>query len=217
MFDSIIFDLDGTLLNSVPDLAQSGNYTLQELALPQRDIDEIAIYIGTGVESLLHRLITGNFDGIAETKIHQKAMRIFAEHYAEHCCDKSFLYDGVIETLAQIQSQGIKMAVVSNKPKDNIPSILKHYQIDHFFDYAFGANSFEEKKPSALPLLETMKLLDSQNCLMVGDSLSDVRAAKAAGMPVACMSYGYNHGQPVADLNPNWVLESFQKLRTILN
>ena len=195
--DGLIFDLDGTLLNSAPDVHWAVNQTLKELELPERSLEEVESWMGNGIAVLLARAISGKLDGDADTMTMTQGLGVIKEIYADHCHDKSVLYAGCIELLESLRKADKKLALVTNKPILHTTKIIRHFDIKKYFQVVLGGDSLPAKKPDPLPLLKAREMMDVANCLVVGDSVNDQQAALAAEMPFVGMSYGYNHGMPL--------------------
>ena len=213
-----LFDLDGTLVDSAPDLAVAVDRMLAELGYATVGEQCVRRWIGNGARKLISRSLAHVcFDGdeaLLENALLNEAHQRFIYHYHQCCADSSCLYPSVAEVLNSLSAQGVKQACVTNKPKQFTGKILKNLGIDSYFQLALSGDSLVEKKPHPLPLLHAMQELgvDNSDCLMVGDSQSDVAAARAAGIKVLCMTYGYNHGQDVRELQADDYADSFAQL-----
>ena len=207
---AVLFDLDGTLVHTAPDLADAVNRSLDTLGLPRRGDAEIAGWIGNGTPRLVKRALTGTMDGEPEPPLFARAHELFARHYAERVAERSRVYPGVAEGLALLGAAGVPLAVVTNKPHAFTVALLETLALAPFFGAVVSGDRVARQKPDPLPLLDACRLLGAPpaRALTVGDSASDVRAARAAGMPVVCVSYGYNHGADVRALEPDAVVDS---------
>jgi phosphoglycolate phosphatase len=212
---AFVFDLDGTLVDSVPDLAWALNAALNDMLLPQVTQAQVRTWVGNGSVALVQRAVRyvlgeGSDDSV-NTDLHDG----FLKHYKVAVCQHSCLYPGVMELLTHIQQRGLPMVLVTNKPFAFVPPLLKALGIDHFFSLILGGDSLKEKKPSPEPLLHAAQhlALNAQNCLMVGDSLSDFKSARAANMPILLLEQGYNQGVNLQDLNPDSLLADINQLR----
>ena len=210
-----MFDLDGTLVDSIPDLAQAVDKMLHALGRPVAGIDKVACWVGNGASVLVRRALAGGLcDQQIDESLFKQAYPLFLQFYGEATSDQSELYPGALECLEGLKKQGVKLGLVTNKPILFTRSMLEGFQLDGFFDVVLGGDSLAEKKPDPMPLLEVMRRCDvqSEKALMVGDSVSDVRAARAAGCSVVCVSYGYNHGQPISLSEPDLVVDRLDQL-----
>ena len=210
----VLFDLDGTLVDSVRDLAWCGNQTLTELGLPQRDPEAARLWVGNGVERFVKRVLTGEMEAEPETALFESALEIFNRLYAEHYSDRSVLYPGVLEGLQAFAGYGRHLACVTNKPEPFTSQLIAAQGIDGFFELVVAGNTTARKKPDPMPLHFAADHfgLDYGSCMMVGDSSNDVKAARNAGFVVACVPYGYNHGNDIRESSPDLVVDNIQEL-----
>ena len=212
----IIFDMDGTIIDSIPALAKSVNFALNELNLPIYPQEVIAQWVGNGAEVLIKRGLSGKKDyEEPNNELFLRAKDLMLSFYKEHLTDGCNLYEGVEETLEYLKQKGYKMAIATNKPHDFVDVMLKDFKIDRYFDLALGAGVVEKKKPHPQLLLRVCQDLNikPQSAVMVGDSASDIKAAKAADIDSIALTFGYNQGINLQDLNPNIVCDSFAKLK----
>ncbi|QOP41211.1 phosphoglycolate phosphatase [Sulfurimonas marina] len=210
----IIFDFDGTLIDSVPDLAASVNFMLKKLNKKLYSIDEIREWVGNGAQTLVKRALTGKKDFQEEEvnkNLYEQGLPIFLESYEEKLCEHTYLYEGVKETLEDLKQRGYKMAIVTNKPYKFILPILEALGIEEYFELLLGADSLASKKPSAEPLLHAMNHFEcnEKECVMVGDSKNDIIAANNANMHSIAVSYGYNYGEDISVHQPSIIIENF--------
>ncbi len=211
----ILFDLDGTLIDSVPDLAVALNKMLLDLDLPVVAEQLAREWVGNGAAKLVERgLCHHGLNADALQSMHAKGLDLFLEHYNDCCADKTVLYEGVAQALAEFKRHQITMAIVTNKPRRFIAPILEHLAIDHYFSLLLGGDELAHKKPHPEPLLHCMDSLNisARSVLMVGDSRNDIEAARAANIPVVAMNYGYNHGRPIEQDKPDCVFASMLEL-----
>ena len=210
----LIFDLDGTLIDSVPDLANSVNYTLKRLNRSTFPEDVIRRWVGNGAEKLLIRALSGGKEEWEKDEV-EKALKIFKKHYKNNVCINTKLYDGVKKTLEKL---AFKKAIVTNKPYEFIEPILDKLGIKKHFDLWIGGESLDEKKPSPKPLLFICEKLgfSPENSVMIGDSKNDILAGKNAGIKTIALTYGYNYGEDIKKFNPDIVIDKFEKLLEVL-
>ncbi|ADV45863.1 phosphoglycolate phosphatase [Nitratifractor salsuginis] len=212
----LLFDLDGTLIDSVPDLAKALNATLQELGLPTYDEATIRNWIGNGAAMLVKRGLAGNrqIDPEQDEALFSEAMERFLGHYERVLNDATGLYPGVAETLDALKDAGYTMAVVTNKPSQFVGPILRNLSIDSFFDVIVGGEDLPRKKPDPLPLLHACERMGcgKDQALMIGDSANDILAAQTAGIPVIAVSYGYDNGRSVRELGADEVIGEFTEI-----
>ncbi len=216
--EMVLIDLDGTLVDSVPDLTFCVDEMMQELGLPVRGEARVRTWVGNGVERLVRRALTDSLDGEPEEELFQRAYPIFLRLYAENTSGRSRLYPGVREGLDYLRSAGFKLGCVTNKAEQFTLPLLDDMGIRDYFGIVVSGDTLAEKKPHPMPLLHAAKFfgVEPANALMLGDSMSDVKAARAAGFNVVCMSYGYNHGIDIREANPDAVLDSMAELGTLL-
>ncbi len=210
----VLLDLDGTLVDSIPDLANSVNKTLIEFSFPERELSSIRNWIGNGVEKLLHRALTNGIDGEAESEIFDEAFPRFMEIYKENMCTSSTCYPGVREGIDYLKEKNIKLGCVTNKSGQFVEPILKKLGLKDDMSIIIAGDTLPKKKPDPLPLLHAASVFDAdpKQSLMIGDSVSDVKAARAADFQIVCVSYGYNHGNDIRDTNPDAVVDSLADL-----
>ena len=214
----VMFDLDGTLVDSIPDLAWSADRTLERLGLPLCGIDKTRDYIGNGLFTLIKRILTQDMHKEPDPELYEKAIPIFWEYYGNNVCQFTTFYDGVVETLETLKSQGYKVACITNKAEEFTKTLLRYLQIIDIFDQIIGGDTLERKKPDPLPLLHvaSTQQVNIDQCLMVGDSRHDIAAAKAAGIRVVGVPYGYNHGEDIALSEPDYIVQSLSELPDLL-
>jgi len=196
----IIYDLDGTLVDSAPDLASAVNAMRKDMGFPPQNIDDIKQWVGNGAAMLVKRALADALKLTTETipqDLFQQASDLFFTHYRNCNGNDSKLYAGVLPALQQIQTRGIQQAVCTNKPTEFTDVLLKKMQIDHFFNCIVSGDTLPQKKPDPSPLLfgAAQCKVPVEHCLMIGDSMTDVLAACNANMRHVCVSYGYNRGE----------------------
>lgn len=211
MFNALIFDLDGTLVDSVQDIAHALNCTLEDLKLPVKSLEAVRDIVGDGVLTLLGRATENEDEEYVE-----KAAQIFHHHYKRHCVDNTFLYPGVRELLDFYRHK--KLAVVSNKPYEMILQTLKHCGIEDHFRLVLGPESTLNKKPHPEPILKTLKELEvsAQTTLMVGDGTTDMEAGKSAGVLTCAVTYGYRNKEELEIYRPDFFIDKFEDLKKIV-
>lgn len=214
---ALLFDLDGTLVHSLPDLADAVDDMLASYGLPALGEPTLSTMIGNGSHKLIERaLAASRWCGAPahSTELLAEAHQRFLQRYRQQLCRRSRLCPGVAAQLPLLQEAGIALAVVTNKPTEFVLPLLRALGIAEYFVLLLGGDSLPEKKPSALPLLHACGQLGVaiDDAIMVGDSCTDIEAARAAGMRVVAVSYGYNHGEPVADAGPDALLDTLSQL-----
>ena len=218
--DFIAFDLDGTLLDSVPDLADAADKTMRALGRAGVTVEQVTTWIGNGADILIGRALSQSVevDPDLDPALHREARALFDRFYEEGGHEKSALYPGVKETLASFHEAGVPMAIVTNKPAQFVPHLLEEHGIADFFVDVIGGDTFPLKKPDpyALNWLLDKHQITAEQMLMVGDSRNDILAAKAASCYVVGLTYGYNYGQPISESNPDIVLDHFSHLAEVV-
>ena len=214
----ILIDLDGTLVDSVPDLAFCVDRMMERLQRPPWGEARVRDWVGNGVERLVRRALTGELDGEPEDAEYARAHPIFLELYAANTAGRSHLYPGVREGLDYLRSADYPLACVTNKAAQFTEPLLQHLGVWDFFRLVVSGDTLAEKKPHPAPLLHAARHFGvrPQDALMVGDSISDVKAARAAGFAIVCVSYGYNHGRDIREAKPDAVINSLTELRPLL-
>jgi phosphoglycolate phosphatase len=196
-FASVTIDLDGTLLDTIADLAEACRRMLDEIGAPPRSAVEVHRFVGKGMAVLVERCLTHEQPPDAERL--QVAIASFRRHYAAVNGEKAQVYPGVIAGLEAWRAGGTRLAVVTNKPGDFTSALLARTGLAGYFDLVVAGDTTAHKKPHPEPLLHACRCLGvpPERNLHIGDSGNDVLAARAAGCPVFCVPYGYNEGRPV--------------------
>lgn len=217
--DMVLIDVDGTLVDSVPDLAYCVDEMLKALDMPVRGEERVRHWVGNGVERLVRRGLIDQLDGEPDEALFEKAMPIFNELYAVNTSVRSCLYEGVKEALDFLQTTDVKIGCVTNKAAQFTLPILKDLGIADYFEIVICGDTLAKKKPDPMPLLHAAEQLGvaPEASLMLGDSMSDVKAARAAGFAIICMSYGYNHGEDIRDYKPDAVVDSMAEIKSLIN
>jgi len=216
----VIIDLDGTLIDTVPDIVPATDKVMADIGLPKRSVSQVREWVGNGGEEFVRRALLGKMDGELEDKnLLQRARLLFMKYYAEENGKHSHLFTGVREGLNWLKSQGCQLACCTNKPERCTIPLLKTLGILDDFGLVLSGDSLAKKKPDPLPLQYTLQFFNvkAENAVMLGDSISDILAAKAVKMPIICVDYGYNHGNDICliDPKPDIVIESFVDLKQI--
>jgi phosphoglycolate phosphatase len=216
--EMILIDVDGTLVDSVPDLAFCVDEMMKRLDRPEHGEAKVRDWVGNGVERLVRRALIGQLDGEPEETDFERAYPVFLELYAVNTSQRSLLYPGVREGLDYLKQQGYRLGCVTNKASQFTLPLLRDLGIHDEFEIIVAGDTLPKKKPHPMPLLHAAEQLGvkPENALMVGDSRSDVKAARAAGFRIVCMSYGYNHGEDIRHYHPDAVIDSLVEIRGLL-
>jgi len=216
--EMILIDVDGTLVDSVPDLAYCVDEMMQQLAREPRGETRVRDWVGNGVERLVRRALIGQLDGEPDEADFERAYPVFLDLYAENTSKRSLLYPGVVEGLDYLKAAGYALGCVTNKAEQFTVPLLKDLGVYDYFGIVISGDTLEHKKPHPAPLLHAAEFfkVSPAHSLMVGDSISDVKAARAAGFQIACLPYGYNHGVDIRVAEPDVVIETLAHLKTEL-
>ncbi len=216
--DLILIDVDGTLVDSVPDLAFCIDEMMLALNHTKHGEDKVRQWVGNGVSKLVQRALTGGLEKQVDDNEFAKAYAIFLKLYAQNTSKRSYLYSGVKEGLTYLKSKNYKLGCVTNKDEQFTHPLLQNLGIFNDFGIIISGDTLKQKKPDPMPLLHGAKHYNIKpaNCLMIGDSISDIKAARSAGFNIICMSYGYNHGEDISDSKPDLVIDSMLELKNYL-
>jgi len=207
-FAATLFDLDGTLVNTIPDLTDATNAMRLEMGFAPLSQDVIATYVGKGLENLVVRALTGELSDPPEGPVVQHGLRVFRTCYHALNGDKSVLYPEALEGLKAFRKQGMPLGIVTNKSAEFTHPLLQRMGIASFFDHVVSGDTCAYKKPHPLPVQHACELLgaDPRKTLLIGDSINDVAAARAAGCTVVVVPYGYNEGHTVQNLDADAIV-----------
>jgi phosphoglycolate phosphatase len=210
----VLFDLDGTLVDSVPDLAVAANRVLRELGRSEWSEAHYRRWVGNGVPRFVKRALTGEMLAEPPAELFERAFELFRRHYRDHVSALSRLYPAARELLEQLKTAGVRLVCVTNKSGLFARPLLVDLGIADYFDLLVAGDTVARLKPDPLPLLHACTELGvpPTQSVFVGDSANDVQAARAASMPVICVSYGYNHGRDVRELAPDAVVDSLAEV-----
>ncbi len=217
----VLFDFDGTLMDCLPDLATGVDRMLADLGRLPAGEDKVSRWVGNGAAVLVRRALLDRYDvtdvgsgAELDAELSEQALTLFLDHYGDVSGNQSRLYPGVVTCLDVLNELGIPMGLVTNKPLPFTEHLLQEFELKKYFQLVLGGDCLSEKKPHPLPLLHAMQIFNvvPSQTLMVGDSSNDILAAKAAGCPVVAVSYGFNHGESVANQQPDLILDSLANL-----
>ena len=216
--EMVLIDVDGTMVNSVPDLAYSIDQMLLDLDMPVRGEDKVRDWVGNGLERLVKRALVDSLDDEPDETLYQSALPLFKSHYTVNNSRRSYLYEGVRQGLDHMQARQYCMGCVTNKAAEFTHPLLDDLDIARYFQVVICGDDTIEIKPHPMPLLTAAQRMqvDPQRSLMLGDSSNDVRAARAAGFQIICTSYGYNHGEDIRRYAPDAVIDSMAELESMI-
>ena len=214
----ILIDLDGTLVDSVLDLAFSIDEMLRRLGHPPAGEAKVRNWVGNGVESLVCRALTGEMNGQPEAAVLEHAFPLFMAVYAENTACHSTIYPGIREGLDTLKAEGYLLGCITNKAGRFTEPLLKKLGLFNDFKIIISGDTLPKKKPDPLPLLHAAEHFSvaPEQSIMIGDSINDIKAARAAGFWAVAVSYGYNHGQDIRLSEPDIVIDSLAELAPML-
>lgn len=207
----VMFDLDGTLVDSVADIALSLNRALGDLGLPEVSEAQVRAWVGRGASRLIYCVLEHQH---RPADLHDALMARFMTRYQASVCEVSTVYPGARELVLACRAAGLYLACVTNKPYAPARALLEALELLEPFDLLLGGDSLTHKKPHPALLQHCLHEfgLAPEQALMVGDSRNDVEAARAAGVRCVAVPYGYNHGEPIQAAEPDWLVESLSEL-----
>ena len=208
-----LFDLDGTLVHTAPDITRALNVLLAGRGLACVGIAQVSQWVGTGAKELIRTALAAQHLTLPEHEL-DALLAQYAEYYEANAVVDSVLYPAARATVEALAERGDQLAIVTNKLSAVARQVLIHFGLDTYFPVLVGGADVAAGKPDPAPLLEACRRLNvaPTRCIMVGDSVNDVRAARAAGMRVIAVTYGYNHGQPISVAEPDRLVDSLAAL-----
>ena len=212
-YDAYLFDLDGTLVDSAPDIGAALNYSLQQASLPVVSLDLVRHWIGHGSRTLVRQALL-HLQMQPENRLIDQLLGPFLSYYVEHIADHSQLYPNTTATLLELKQRGARLAIVTNKLTELSLPLLTALDLKTHFDLIVCGDTTAKPKPAPDPIQHVLDLfkVGPEQALMIGDSDADIGAARAARVDVVCLRDGYNHGVDVASLNPDKVVDSIKEL-----
>ena len=219
---TILFDLDGTLVDTAPDLMRAHNHVMTKFGYPTKSTDEIRNLVGKGAGALIGRSIWGQakkeFHSVNDLKIKDQMSKEFVDYYAKNIISESTLINGVKEFLKWCKEQNISMAVCTNKQEHLSNDLLKKIGIYDFFEYVAGSDTFDYCKPDPRHLTSIVEILDGdvKKTIMIGDSETDANAAKAAEIPVILLENGYTE-KNTTEIYHNHLIKDFIGIEKIIS
>ena len=216
---AIAIDLDGTLLDTIPDLCGAVNLVLADLKFAPLEIDLVKTFVGKGLGEHMRKSLRAAMGREADDAEKAHAMDLYRAHYAAHIADRTIIYPGVVEGLDAFKSRGLPMSVVTNKWTSNTETLLAHFKLSSYFDHLVCGDTLTSNKPDPGMMFYSAGRfgVHPREMLMIGDSGNDSRSAQAAGCPVVLMTYGYSEGENVADLRANAIVSTFTAIPALLD
>jgi phosphoglycolate phosphatase len=204
---AVTIDLDGTLADTIPDLAAGANAMLADLGRPALALERIRTFVGKGIPRLVERTLT---ESLGDAALMERALPIFERHYAATNGRHSELYPGVSEGLARLREMKVPLACVTNKSGRFTLPLLEQLGLARYFEQVVAGDTLPQKKPDPAQLVHACRGfgIEPRSMLMIGDSVNDALAARAAGCPVFCVPYGYNEGRDVRELDVDAIVAS---------
>lgn len=215
---AVVIDLDGTLLNTAPDIAEAAQRMLRDLGMAPVGLDKIQSYIGNGIANLVKRALTGEMQGKPDEALFARALPLFEQHYDAVLYRETRPYPGVMEGLQALRDAGYPLVCITNKAQRFTLPLLAAMGMKDDFDLILSGDSLPRKKPDPLPLRYAAIYYEAEpkHLLLVGDSLNDSQAARAAGCPVVLLPYGYNGGKDVREQDCDAVIESLPEVLKLI-
>lgn len=215
---AVIIDLDGTLADSVPDLAAAANMMLRELGRPDLPESLIRTFVGKGIPKLVERVLAGSLEGnVPETAL-KAALPVYERYYAGVNGKHTTLFPGVAEGLEALRAAQLPLACVTNKAERFTTPLLEQLGIAPYFSQVIAGDTLPQKKPDPAPLLYACRRfgIEPREMLMIGDSMNDAQAARTAGCPVFCVTYGYNEGRDVRELDVDAIVPTLYEATRLI-
>ncbi len=210
--DTVLFDLDGTLIDSSKDIALCANYALKKLGFEPLEEEEIIKHVGYGGENLIKGIIP-----IKDPEVIAQAVNLFRQHYYSNPVVYTQPFEYIPDILKILKDKGKKLAVITNKYEDISKQILKRLNLYNFFDFIAGGDTFKSKKPDPEPIKKTLEILNAQNSIIIGDSEADINAGKNAGIKTCLVMYGFGKEEKIRELRPDFKIEKPKDLYEVLS
>jgi phosphoglycolate phosphatase len=215
---AVAIDLDGTMLDTVEDLCNAVNHMLGELRLRKLDLELVRTFVGKGVANLVERSLRAALAREPDEALVSSALPLYEAHYERVNGDTTTIYPGVREGLDALARAGLPLACITNKSSRFTGPLLERIGFAHYFKVVVCGDTLPKKKPDPLPLTHAAQCLEVQpaEMLMIGDSINDAQAARAAGCPVFCVTYGYNEGHDVRSLDVDAIVPSLTEAAALI-
>lgn len=216
---AVMIDLDGTLLDTIPDLAVAANMMLKDMQMPALPESLIRNFVGKGINNLIERTLTGSMDGKPDPELFHRALPLYERSYRAVNGKHTTIYPGVQEGLDILRGQGYPLVCVTNKSERFTLPLLEYVKLSGYFLSVIAGDTLPQKKPDPAPLLHacTQLKVAPGEMLMIGDSLNDAQAARAAGCPIFCVTYGYNEGHDVHTLDVDAIVTSLVEATRLIS
>jgi phosphoglycolate phosphatase len=216
---AVAIDLDGTLLDTIPDLCGAVNLTLAEMSLPELPLELVKTFVGKGLMAHVGKSLRQALGRDATDAEMTRALALYRKHYAEHIADRTSVYPGVVEGLEAFRARNLTLSVVTNKWTSYTQQLLQHFRLAHYFDHLVCGDTLASNKPDPGMMFYSAGShgVHPREMLMIGDSGNDSRAAHAAGSPVVLVTYGYNEGEHLPDLRANAIVSTFTDIPALLD
>lgn len=215
---AVVIDLDGTLLDTAPDIAEAASRMLRDLGMSPVGLEKIKSFIGNGISNLVRRALTGEMSGKPDEALFARALPVFEKHYDEVLYRETHPYPGIMEGLKALRDAGFPLACITNKAERFTLPLLEAMGMRGYFELILSGDSLPRKKPDPLPLRYAAIYyeIEPKDLLLVGDSLNDSLAARAAGCPVVLLPYGYNGGKDVREQDCDAVIEGLPEVLKLI-
>ena len=214
MPELVLVDLDGTLVDTLPDMAFCVDRMLSQCDLPAAGQARVGEWIGNGIETLVRRALAAGLGREVDDESFARALPLFTDLYEQNTSERSRVYDGVPAGLDFLRTAGVALACVTNKAGTFTTKLLAEFALDGYFSLVVSGDSLPRKKPDPMPLVHAARhfSLAPEHAVLIGDSANDVKAARAAGFGIVCVTYGYNHGDDIRSSNPDALIDSLAEL-----
>jgi phosphoglycolate phosphatase len=215
---ALAIDLDGTLLDTIPDLCGAVNLTLRELKLRELPVELVKTFVGKGLGEHMRKSLREVLQREPSDDEKAHAMALYRKHYAANLANETKIYEGVVETLDLWKSRGLSMAVVTNKWTSYTEQLIAHFNLGDYFDHLVCGDTLTTNKPDpGMMFFAAGRMgVHPREMLMIGDSGNDSRSAQAAGSPVVLLTYGYSEGEKLIDLRANAIVDTFRDIPALL-
>lgn len=215
---AVVIDLDGTLLHTAPDLAEASNRMLADLGMPKLPEETVKSYVGNGVTQLIKRVLTGDMHAEPDADLFERGRLVYEKHYSEVFSLYTRPFPGVLEGLQALKAAGFRLGCITNKVERFTLPLLEKQGLRDYFELVLSGDSLPKMKPDPLPLQHACQHfgITPDKLLLIGDSMNDAEAARAAGCHVFCVPYGYNHGIPAEQLDQDAIVESILAATTLI-